>query len=240
MFLPFVPARGQNERDVNNQILFRGNRAELRVTLRDAHGQVIAVSATVKLYRLGALANQQITNNGHASFILPMLGDYTVAASAAGFKPEQRDVSVQVEMESEIDIHMVRDSTVPEGAPVAARPVLAPKAQEALNKGLEALGQNNMKEAEKQIGEAARLAPGHPDVLYAQGVLYLRQRKWPEAQEVLEKATQVDPSHSQAFSALGMTYVNQGKYDAAVPMLETAARLEPANWENQWTLAEAY
>ena len=131
MFLPFVPARGQNERDVNNQILFRGNRAELRVTLRDAHGQVIAVSATVKLYRLGALANQQITNNGHASFILPMLGDYTVAASAAGFKPEQRDVSVQVEMESEIDIHMVRDSTVPEGAPVAARPVLAPKAQEA-------------------------------------------------------------------------------------------------------------
>ena len=240
MFLPFVPLRAQNQRDANDQNLFRGNRAELRVTLRDAHGQVIAVSATVKLYRLGALANQQITNNGHASFILPMMGDYTVAASAAGFKPEQRDVSVQVAVESEIDIHMVRDSTIPEGAPVAGRPVLAPKAQEAFNKGLEALGQNNMKEAEKQIGEAARLAPGHPDVLYAQGVLYLRERKWAEAQEVLEKATQVDPSHSQAFSALGMTYVNERKYDAAVPALETAARLEPANWETQWTLAEAY
>ena len=121
---------------------------------------------------------------------------------------------------------MVRDSTLPEGAPTAGRPVLAPKAQEAFNKGLEALGQNNMKEAEKQIGEAARLAPGHPDVLYAQGVLYLRERKWPEAREVLEKATQVDPNHSQAFSALGMTYVNEGKYDAAIPALETAARLQ--------------
>jgi Flp pilus assembly protein TadD len=238
--LSFVPAQAQNQRDANDQNIFRGNRAELRVTLRDTQGQIIAVSATVKLYRMGALASQQITNNGHVSFILPVIGDYTVAASAAGFKPEQRDVSVQVEVESEIDIHLVRDSTIPEGAPVAGRPVLAPKAQEAFNKGLEALGQNNMKEAEKQIGEAAKLAPGHPDVLYAQGVLYLRQRKWPEAQEVLEKATQVDPSHSQAFSALGMTYVNEGKYNAAVPALETAARLEPANWENQWTLAEAY
>jgi tetratricopeptide (TPR) repeat protein len=238
--LTFLPVRGQNQRDANGQNIFRGNSAELRVTLRDARGQIIAASATVKLYRMGVLANQQITNNGHASFILPVLGDYTVAASAAGFKPEQRDVSVQVAVESEIDINMVRDSTLPEGAPTAGRPVLAPKAQEAFNKGLEALGQNNMKEAEKQIGEAARLAPGHPDVLYAQGVLYLRERKWPEAREVLEKATQVDPNHSQAFSALGMTYVNEGKYDAAIPALETAARLEPANWETQWTLGEAY
>src|SRR2546423_12269853 len=117
-FLPFVSVRAQNQRDANDQNIFRGNRAELRVTLRDAHGQIIAVSATVKLYRMGALANQQITNNGHVSFILPVVGDYTVAASAAGFKPEQRDVSVQVEVESEIDIRMVRDSNVPEGAPV--------------------------------------------------------------------------------------------------------------------------
>jgi hypothetical protein len=165
----FLPARAQ--RDANDQNVFRGNPAELRVTLRDSKGQIVSVSATVKLYRMGALANQQITNNGHASFILPVLGDYSVAVLAAGFRPEQRDVSVQVAVESEIDINMVRDSIVPEGAPVAGRPVLAPKAQEAFNKGLEALGQNNMKEAEKRIGEAAKLAPGHPDVLYAQGVL---------------------------------------------------------------------
>jgi tetratricopeptide (TPR) repeat protein len=238
--LSFLPAHAQNQRDANDQNIFRGNRAELRVTLRDSKGQIVAVSATVKLYRMGALSNQQITNNGHASFILPVLGDYSVAVLAAGFRPEQRDVSVQVAVESELDINMVRDSTLAEGAPVAGRPVLAPKAQDAFNKGLEALGQNNIKEAEKQIGEAAKLAPGHPDVLYAQGVLYLRERKYPDAQGVLEKATQVDPNHSQAFAALGMTYVNERKYDAAVPPLETAAKLEPANWETEWTLAQAY
>jgi hypothetical protein len=69
----FLPARAQ--RDANDQNVFRGNPAELRVTLRDSKGQIVSVSATVKLYRMGALANQQITNNGHASFILPVLGD---------------------------------------------------------------------------------------------------------------------------------------------------------------------
>jgi Flp pilus assembly protein TadD len=198
------------------------------------------VSATVKLYRLGALANQQITNSGHANFILPAMGDYSVAVSAAGFRPEQREVSVQMANEFDVDINLTRDSTIPEGAPVAGRPVLAPKAQEAFNKGLEALSQNNLKDAEKHIGEAAKLAPGHPDVLYAEGVLYLRQKKFADAQGVLEKATQVDPNHAQAFAALGMTYVNEGKYDAAVPSLETATKLEPGNWETEWTLAQAY
>ena len=32
-----------------------------------------------------------------------------------------------------------------------------------------------------------RLAPGHPDVLYVQGVLWLKQRNWVQAQDVLEK-----------------------------------------------------
>ena len=41
-----------------------------------------------------------------------------------------------------------------------------------------ALSADKMGRAEKFVGEAARLAPGHPDVLYVQGVLYLKQGKW--------------------------------------------------------------
>jgi Flp pilus assembly protein TadD len=235
-----VPARAQNQRDGNDQNMFRGNHAEVRITLRDGGGQVLATPANIKLYRLGALVNQAGTTNGHATFILPILGDYTVSVNAQGFKPEQKDVSAQVEVEVEVDVTLTRDSNTLEGAPVAGKPVLAPKAREAFDKGLQALSQNNMKEAEKQVGEAVRLAPGHPDVLYAQGVLYLRERDFPQAQSALEKATQLDPNHAQAFAALGMTYVNEGKYDAAVAPLEKSAQLEPGNWETEWTLAQAY
>ena len=121
------------------------------------------------------------------------------------------------------------------------RPVLAPKAKDAFDKGLKALSVDKMGNAEKYVSEAARLAPGHPDVLYVQGVLYLKQKNWAEAQTALEKATQVDPSHARAFAALGMALSDQGKYDAAIAPLERALQLDGSvGWETHWALAKAY
>jgi predicted Zn-dependent protease len=240
IFLPVVPVRGQSQRDGNDQNIFRGNHAEMRITVRDSSGQPLNAHAVVKLIRMGALTNQAATNNGHASFILPALGDYTVSVTAPGFLPGQRDVNVPVENEIEVDVTLQRDTSNGDTEAVPGKPLLAPKAQEAFTKGLQALGQNNLKEAQRQVAEAMKLAPGHPDVLYVQGVLYLKQNKNAEAQEVLLKATQLDPKHGPAFAALGMTYVNEGKYDTAIPQLETSTLLEPGNWDAERTLAQAY
>ncbi len=119
--------------------------------------------------------------------------------------------------------------------------ILAPKAQEAFDKGLRALSADKMRDAEKFVGEAARLAPGHPDVLYAQGVLYLKEKNWSDAQLALEKATQIDPSHARAFAALGMALFDEGKVDAAITPLEKSVELEgtAANWETEFILARA-
>jgi thioredoxin-like negative regulator of GroEL len=238
--LPVVSLRAQNQRDGNDQNMFRGNRAEMRITVRDSTGQPIKAHAVVKLMRLGVLANQAATNNGHASFILPGLGDYTVSVSAPGFLTEQKDVNVPLENEVEVDVILRRDTSGGDAEAVPGKPLLAPKAQEAFNKGLQALSQDNLKDAQKQVAEAMKLAPGHPDVLYVQGVLFLKENKNSEAQEVLLKATQLDPKHAHAFAALGMTYVNEGKYDTAISPLEISTQLEPANWDAERTLAEAY
>src|SRR5262249_39697435 len=89
--------------------------------------------------------------------------------------------------------------------------------------------------------EAMKLAPGHPDVLYVRGVLYLKQRSFAQAQEALEKATQIDPTHARAYAALGMALWDQEKYGAAIAPLEKALQLDPGGgWEAQWTLAKAY
>jgi Flp pilus assembly protein TadD len=238
--LPVVSLHAQNQRDGNDQNMFRGNRAELRVTVRDGSGQPLNAHAAVKLLRLGAMVNQMATNTGHATFILPAVGDYTIAVSAPGYKPEQKDINVPVENEVEVDVVLQRDTSGGDPEAVPGKPLLAPKAQQAFDKGLQALGQNNLKEAQKQVSEAVKLAPGHPDVLYIEGVLYLKQNKNSEAQEVLLKATQLDPKHAHAFAALGMTYVNEGKYDTAISPLETSTQLEPNNWDAERTLAEAY
>jgi tetratricopeptide (TPR) repeat protein len=128
------------------------------------------------------------------------------------------------------------------GGGTTAKAILAPKAQEAFDKGLRALSADKMRDAEKFVGEAARLAPGHPDVLYVQGVLYLKEKNWSDAQAALEKATQIDPGHARALAALGMALADQGKLDAAITPLEKSVELEGAgaNWETEFVLARSY
>jgi tetratricopeptide (TPR) repeat protein len=209
--------------------------------VRDSSGDLISAPATVKILRSGAPSDQGATQKGRAFFILNSLGEYTIVVDATGYEPAQKEVSVPVALKMEVDVYLKRATFGNESVGVPGRPVLAPKAKEAFDKGLRALSENKLKDAEKQIGEAVKLAPGHPDVLYLQGVLDLREQKFLEAQSVLEKATQIDPEHASALGALGMALSDQGKYDVAIPPLEKSLQLNPAGgWETHWALARAY
>jgi tetratricopeptide (TPR) repeat protein len=217
----------------------RGNRAEVSITIREGSSQLLGPLVTVKLYHVGALAEQRTTTKGRVVFILNRLGDYTIIADAVGYRSAQKEISIPVAVEAEEDIVLQRDST-PEALGMAARPILAPKAKEAMNKALQSLSDNKLDEAEKFLEEAAGLAPNHPDVLYLQGVVFLRRNRPEKAQAALEKATQIDPKNARAFSALGMAFVNESRYDLAIAPLQQAAQLEPNSWDTHYTLAKAF
>ena len=219
----------------------RGDRAEISVTVRDSSREVVTVPASVKLLHDGIPIDQTNTSRGRAFFILRTFGEYSIAVEAAGYKTVQRDISVRVAVKYEMDINLqkVSDSNSVEGVP--AGPLLAPKAKEALEKGMQELRNDNLRQADKYLQEAMRLAPGNPDVLYIQGVLDLKQQEWAKAQAVLEKATQIDSNHARAYSALGMALCNQNKYSEAISPLEKSLQLQAnAGWETHWALAEAY
>ena len=219
-----------------------GNGSEITITVHDSSGEPISTAAMVKLYRGGTIPSGQAeTSRGHAVIVVNNLGEFTVIVEAAGYENSQKELSVQATGRTQLDVYLRRISAARNTAVVPGRPVLAPKAKEALDKGLRALGADKMKEAENYVGEAMRLAPGHPDVLYVQGVLSLKQRNWVQAQNALEKATQIDPNHARAFAALGMALCDQGKYGAAIAPLEQSLQLDAGGtWETRWTLAKAY
>jgi Flp pilus assembly protein TadD len=221
---------------------FHGKGSEITVNARDSSGEPISTPAIVKLYRDGTtLSRQGETSRGSAVLVVNYLGEFTVTVEAAGYESVQKQVSVQVTGRTQVDVLMRRISDVGRGVGVPGRPVLAPKAKQALDKGLRALSTDNVGDAEKYLSEAMRLAPSHPDVLYVEGVLLLKQRNWAAAQDALEKVTQIDPNHARAFAALGMALCDQGKCDAAIPPLEKALQLDPGGaWETRWTLAKAY
>ena len=220
--------------------MFRGDRLEISVTVRDSSGEPISAPATVKLYHDGVPADQGATSHGRAFFVTRTIGNFTLLVEATGYKAAQKDLSLPVALKAEVDVYLQREHSANENVGVPGKPILAPKAKDAFDKGLQAINANKLPEAQKYVGEALKLAPGHPDVLFLQGVLDLSQHHWPEAQTVLEKSTQLDPDNPRAFAALGMAFTNQGKYEAAIPPLEKSLQLEPTGWETQWTLAKAY
>lgn len=221
---------------------FHGSGAEITVTVHDSSGEPISAAAMVKLYREGTILSRQgETSRGRAMLVVNNLGEFTVIVEAAGYESAQKEVSVQVTGRTQVDVYLRRLSAAGSSWGVPGRAMLAPKAKEALDRGLQALNADKMGEAEKYVGEAMRLAPGHPDVLYVQGVLYLKQRNWTQAQNALEKATQIDPNHARAFAALGMALCDQGKYEAATEPLVKSLQLDAGvAWETRWTLAKAY
>lgn len=217
----------------------RGNRAEVSITIKEGTSQLVGPLVTVKLYYQGALAGQMATDKGRVVFILNRLGDYTITADAVGYRSAQKEISVPVAVEAEEEISLQRDSGAEALGP-SAGPLLAPKAKDAFDKSLEALRDGKLDKAQKQIDEALKLAPSHPDVLYVQGVIYLRRAQWDKARSVLEKATQLDPKHAPALSALGMAFLDLGKYSEAVAPLQQSIAINSAGWETHLALGRAY
>ena len=233
-----VPSGAQNTGTAETE--FYGKGVAISVVVHAPSGQPISSLAVVRLFRGTIPAGQAETTVGRAELVVNDVGDFTVVVQAGGYANAQKDFSINSAGRAEVDVYLQSLSANPTAVP--GRPLLAPKARKAVDEGLQAVGINNLKEAQKHASQAMRLAPGHPDVLYLQGVIFLKQRDWSKAQEVLEKATQVDPFHANAFAALGMALCDQGKYEAAVAPLEKALHLNPApvSWDTRSALAKAY
>jgi tetratricopeptide (TPR) repeat protein len=219
----------------------RGTRAEIAVTVRSASGQVITTPASVKLLKNGVPSDQSPASQGRVFFIPRGLGDFTIVVDAAGYKSAQKDVSISVPGQIEVDVYLQRDLGSNESVGVPGRPILAPNAQEAYAKGTQAMREGKLDEAQKYLDKAVKLAPSHPDVLYAQGMLFMRQSKWGSAEEVFQKSNQIEPNQARVLAALGMTFCNGRKYEQAIPLLEKSMQLEPTSgWETSLALAKAY
>jgi cytochrome c-type biogenesis protein CcmH/NrfG len=216
----------------------RGNRAELSITIKEGSSQLIGPLITVKLFRMGTLSEQMTTTKGRAVFILNDLGDYVITADALGYRSAQKEISVPIAVAAEEEITLQRDSSGE--APGAARPLLAPKAKELTDKALQALKENKLDQAEKILNEAAKLAPNHPDVLYLQGVVFLRRNQPEKARGFLEKAAQFDPKNARVLCALGMAFVNENRFDLAVAPLQQSAAIDPDRWDTHYALAKAF
>ncbi|MFY9532041.1 MAG: tetratricopeptide repeat protein [Candidatus Acidiferrales bacterium] len=217
-----------------------GTNSDLTVHVRAPDGAPLNVPAIVQLFRFDGTPHGRTTAQGITPVVFSNLGpgSYYVEVSAPGFQTTREDASV-VSSTAEVDVYMRPELSAPPTPAPPGPPVLAPKARKEMEQGLEALRTNDLKEARKRLDRAVALAPGHPDVLYLLGVLYVKLNDLPHAQSTLEKATQLDPNHPRALAALGTVLSNEGEYAKAIPLLRRAVEISDHAWETLWTLASA-
>ena len=220
---------------------YHGHGVVITVIVHGPSGETIFAPAVVKLFLGQVPSGQQNTSRGVAEFVVLSLGEYSVVVATPGYPEVQKDFKVDTTGNAQVDVYLRGTSGGGSPALAPGKMVLAPKAKEALDKGWRAFRENKLAEAEKYLGEAMRLAPGNPEVLYAQGMLRLKQHDWGQAQSVLEKATQIEPNAAPAFGALGMVFYEQGKYEAAIAPLKKSLELDPGGaWSTRWALAKSY
>ena len=155
--------------------MVRGDRAEISITVKDASGALINTPCSVKLYKNGAPSDQSSASHGRAFFIPRGLGDFTIAVEAAGYKSTQKEISVTVAGKEEIDIYMQRELAANESTACARQAHPGSRGSESAHQGDAGVREGKLEEAEKDLTKAGKLAPSNPDVLYMQGMLYLRQ-----------------------------------------------------------------
>ena len=80
--------------------MFRGDRPEISVTVRDSGGAEIGTPATVRIYRSGVPTDEGQTRKGRVFFMLPTTGEYSVQVTATGYESSQKDVAIPVALKS--------------------------------------------------------------------------------------------------------------------------------------------
>lgn len=165
---------------------------------------------------------------------------YLCEITAPGYLPAQEEVFVVITGHDVTVIVNLQPQRAPiAGAGPEAIPVLTPKAQGELAKALEAMRKNNLAEMGRRLRKASKMAPGHPEVEYAYGMMFLQLNEGVQARAHLEKAVRGHPGHARALAALGDALFRQQDYAGAVQALEHSLDKDPDRWQTHGLLASA-
>lgn len=212
------------------------------VKVHGAGGGALGSLATIKVYtQRRQLYSSGTAGDASARFEGVPLGTYIVEASAPGYTPAQEQVELMMRNDQQQVSLLLRPAADPPGKPVApGPPILAPKVQKELAKGLEALREKRTEEARKHLKNAQRLAPSSPDVNYLLGVLAMQTGDPAAARGFWEKAIASYPNHVFSLIALGEAHFSGGDAAGAKELLTRAVTADPATWRAHELLAHLF
>ncbi len=226
-----VPGQGQSGQ--------RGSTAIVQVNVVGEDGGPTGAGAEVTLSSEGDNGRTEMAgSDGVARFLGVGRGYYTIRVHEFGYDDGFGNVDVVTgygTFTASVSLRAIQTTSGEEKGMV-----LAPKAREELNKGVDAMRHEHYDEAKAHLDAAYKLAPGNPEVNDRLGEFFLVTKDIEKAQDSLQNALSLDPENVNTLTDIGELRVIQGNYPAAQKSLEQAVKLNGHVWFAHWMLGIVY
>lgn len=234
---PQRPAQPTNE--ISTSPFGRG--ASITVRVAGENGLMLNEQALVKLSSpMNAMNLWRTTEDrSEVTFTDVPLANYEVEVSAAGYETKTEDVSVFSANENFAVFIQLRRSDGGDSVGLPGQ-VLVGRARSEAQKGIADLNAGKLKDAQKHLEKAYKIAPGNADLNYLMAILSSRSNQTTEAEGYLTKAISINGKHVRALTMLGELHLRQKDYKGAVGPLQQAVSANANFWMAHWLLANAY
>jgi tetratricopeptide (TPR) repeat protein len=166
-------------------------------------------------------------------------GNYDVEVSAVGYLSTHKEVNVISSLRTgQIDVVLDRDPSATNLD--VADGIFSAKARKETKRAVAALKSGNLKDAQRQLTEAYKLAPSSSALNFLLGYLYFQKKDFVQASNYLGTATALSPRDAQALTLLGRAGLERQDYAGARSALEQAVAADAENWLPHDLLADAY
>jgi tetratricopeptide (TPR) repeat protein len=213
------------------------------VTVVDEKKNHLDRQAVVKLHDKKKNIESWDTTSGDSQVMFCSIdfGSYEIDASAVGYLPEHKDWQISGVVgdvpERQLQLVMHKDPTAVE---LTTDDSIPPAARKEAKRAVVALRSNNLKEAQKQIDKAYKLAPSSAQVNFLYGYLYMQLKDLDKAELYLNRAATIDPRRAQALMLLGRVQLERKEYENAQKSLEQAVAANSNYWMAHNLLGDVY
>ena len=235
----FAQSAGHETKALDPSLTLKGHQGTaIRITVLDAQNAPLKKQAVIKFHSTTQDATSWYVTGDDSQTLLAdqPFGKYDIEVSALGYVSNRTTLDVASMMET-IDVKVVlQPDTL---ADLESDASLPPRALREMNRAIRALRVGDLKEAQKRLDEAEKVAPSSARAKYLLGYLLLAKGDLAQAQTSLEQATTLNPSYARAWSLLGRLRLLAGQPKEAVAALQQAVKADPNSWVAHDLLADA-
>ena len=221
-----------------------GGTVSVAIAVRDVQGAPPSTAANVHLYSpTNGYDTTSITGGtSDAVFSVPP-GDYRVEVRCDGYQLATDELTVaprDLATDTYVTVLLKPAPANASGKSLTGGPIMTPKLQQTVAKGMDALRQRNCDLAKKQFQKGTQMAPGNPELAFLMGATEFCLQHTDLARKSFARAVELDPNFEKALLSLGEIQLVAGETNVAIVTLQKAVSVNATDWRAHLVLANAY